>query len=290
MVRHVSDSELVSSDIQAELIDLSELDDDDPMFDMDEDIVELATPPPNMRKRNNAERPIDVDEEGGGEALQRFTPEENEGRRMLMMDHDVMVEERPKRKVEEEIQQGSKRTRSGGRRPAEPVASGSRVAGVVPENVDTPEKNATPAKRVRLDGKSGEGSTRQNPQNDGSNPPAETPNQTPATSSLTPETPTLDSLVSQLLAIIPDMCPEHASKELSFLFGTRQTANAIETVLTKAFEDGYPRQKKETTILEVGGDEKYAGRIYRMEKRKGPCYQALSNAALEEAFPFVPVP
>jgi hypothetical protein len=186
-----------------------------------------------MRKRNNAERPIDVDADEEDIPLERFTPEENEWRRMLMMEHDVMVEGRPKRKTED-APEGSKR-----------IKSGTNVA-------------------------SGSGQT------------ASTPD--------TPESPTLDNLVAQLLGIIPDMCPEHASKELQFLLATRQSDNAVETILTKAFDEGYPKFTRERVVDEVGGEEKYSGKIYRAEKRRGRCYQALSNAALEEAFPFVPVP
>jgi hypothetical protein len=86
------------------------------------------------------------------------------------------------------------------------------------------------------------------------------------------------------------MCPEHASKELQTMLATRQHTNAIETVLTKAFEDGYPKFTKQAPAVEVGVEEKYAGQEYRAEKRRGLCYQALSNVALEEAFPFVPIP
>jgi hypothetical protein len=215
---------------QNEIIDLTE--EDESVYIPDGDVVLLATPPPNMRKRNNAARPIDVDADEEDIPLERFTPEENEWRRMLMMDHDVMVEERPKRKAEDAAE-GSRKAKSGTN-----IASGS-----------------------------GEAST----------PGA-------------PESPTLDTLVAQLLGIIPDMCPEHASKELQFLLATRQSDNAVETILTKAFDEGYPKFTREPVVEEEGDEEKYAGKVYRAEKRRGLCYQALSNAALEEAFPFVPVP
>jgi len=213
---------------QDEVIDLTEM--DDSMYIPDGDVVLLATPPPNMRKRNNAERPIDVDADEDI-PLERFTPEENEWRRMLMMDHDVMVEERPKRKGKDAAK-GSKRVKSGTN-----VASGSGEA-------------STPG---------------------------------------TPESPTLDNLVAQLLGIIPDMCPEHASKELQFLLATRQSDNAVETILTKAFDEGYPKFTRERVVVDEGGEEMYAGKVYRAEKRSGLCYQTLCNAALDEAFPFVPV-
>jgi len=181
-----------------------------------------------MRKRNNAARPIDIDADEDI-SLERFTPEENEWRRMLMMDHDVMVDERPRRKAKDGPE-GSKRVKS-----VTNVASGSGGAS-------------------------------------------------------TPGTPELDTLVAQLLDIIPDMCPEHASKELQFLLATRQSDNAVETILTKALDEGYPKLTRERVVEEDGGEEMYAGKTYRAEKRRGLCYQALCNAALDEAFPFVPVP
>jgi hypothetical protein len=199
---------------QNEIIDLTE--EDESVYIPDGDVVLLATPPPNMRKRNNAARPIDVDADEEDIPLERFTPEENEWRRKA-----------------EDAAEGSRKAKSGTN-----IASGS-----------------------------GEAST----------PGA-------------PESPTLDTLVAQLLGIIPDMCPEHASKELQFLLATRQSDNAVETILTKAFDEGYPKFTREPVVEEEGDEEKYAGKVYRAEKRRGLCYQALSNAALEEAFPFVPVP
>jgi len=181
-----------------------------------------------MRKRNNAARPIDIDADEDI-PLERFTPEENEWRRMLMMDHDVMAVERPKKKAGG-CPEGSKRAKS------------------------------------RTNVASGSGGTS------------------------TPGTPELDTLVAQLLGIIPDMCPEHASKELQFLLATRQSDNAVETILTKALDEEYPKFTRERVVEEDGGEEMYAGKVYRAEKRRGLCYQALCNAALDEAFPFVPVP
>jgi hypothetical protein len=212
-----------------------------------------------MKKWNNAERPIDIEGDEVG-ALQRYTPEENEWRRMLMMDHDLLDEERAKRKGEG-IAEKSKKAKTGRSRPDPPVASGSGHPNPSPPR-------AGPSNQVVPD-------------------LADTPESPPPTIT-TPESPTIDSLVSQLLSMFPDMCPEHATKELQFLLATRQSDNALDIVLTKALDEGYPRPTKKA--VEVEGEEKYAGITYRAEKRRGLCYQAMSNMALEEAFPFVPVP
>lgn len=265
-----STRDIVASDGQREVIDLSG---DDSIYVSDDDVVFLPTPPRNMKRRNNAERPIDIDDDE--QMFQRFTPEENEWRRMLMMDHDVVGgEDRSKRKAERrEGREGRPdAVASGYNQPQiltpEPLASAEPVRG----GERSTAMSISPVKRPRVGGEVE--IRRRDVIMEEAQPPADAP-----------LAPSLDSLIGQILGILPDMCPEHASKEIQLLLAT---ANALETVLAKAFEDGYPRTTKRAP--EVGTEDLYAGKIYRAEKRRGLCYQSLSNAALEEAFPFVPVP
>jgi hypothetical protein len=186
-----------------------------------------------MMKFTNANQPIDLDGEEGG-ILQRYTPEENEMRRMLMMDHDVVGrDEGRKRKASGEAE-GSKRAR---------FASDTVIASTS-TNVD----HLVP---------------------------------------LTPTDPTsIDALVARVLAIIPDMSPTYALEKLQKQI-EKGTSNALETVLAKAFDTGYTKASKE--VVEPGSEEKYLGKVYRADRRKGEWYQIKSMSALEEAFPAVPV-
>ena len=245
-----------------------------------------------MRKWNNASRPIDVDGEPEPGALQRFTSEENEWRRMLMMEHDVLEEKRPKRKAQDGLKArrhaegrlAGVASESGQREGAEGEAGPSNLmASSFHDRLEAAGsgREVGPVKRA----KRGRLVTGSKPEE---TPPITTTNQTEGPTASTSESPSLDNLVSHLLAIIPDMCPVHASKSIEALLAFGQSAIAIETVVTKALEEGYPRPTKRAPV--VGMEECYAGKVYRAEERRGFCYQSLSNAALEEAFPFVPVP
>jgi hypothetical protein len=218
------------------VIDLSEMDDS---MDIDDDILLLETPPAKMKKWSNANKPIDVDGDEN-QVLQRFTPEENELRRMLMMDHDVFVEGRKKRKERDHQAEGSKRI---------------KAPGLATVPVREPEPTTTTAS----------GSTGAQP----SGPP------------------TIDALVAEIIAIIPDICPIYASNELQALVNAGQVDSALEAVLAKAFDTGYAKPKKKAA--EPGAEEQYLGKVFRAEKRRGDWYQVKCISALEEAFPAMPV-
>lgn len=213
--------------MQREVIDLSGMDDS---VEIDEDdIMVLDAPPVHMKKWSNATDPIDIDE-NDGTVLRRFTPEENERRRRLMMDHDV--ENRKKRKASNE-----------------PEGSRKRKAAHV-------EPQAGPSAAPEAD--------------------------IPA-----PEPPTLDTLLTRIMAIIPDICPIYASNEIQNLINAGEARVAVEAVLTKAFDTGYPKPTKQAA--EPGADEQYLGKVFRAEKRRGEWYQIKCIGALEEAFPAMPV-
>jgi hypothetical protein len=216
------------------VIDLSEMDDS---MDIDCDILLLETPPAKMKKWSNANKPIDVDGDET-QALQRFTPEENELRRMLMMDHDVFVEGRKKRKEVDNQGEGSKRI---------------KAPGLATVPVPEPAPTATAS-----------GSTEAQPL-----------------------PPSIDALVAEVIAIIPDICPTYASSELQALINAGQVDTALEAVLTKAFDTGYPKPTKKTA--EPGAEEQYLGKVFRAGKRRGEWYQIKCISALEEAFPAMPV-
>jgi len=208
------------------------------------------------------------------------------------MEHDVLEEERPKRKA-----QDGRKGRTRGEERLASVASGlkqregtggeagpsSLVASSFHGRLEAAGsgREVGPVKRAKRS-RAVIGSKPEE------TPPITTTNPTEGPTASTFESPSLDNLVSHLLAIIPDMCPVHASKSIEALLAFGQSAIAIETVVTKALEDGYPRPTKRAHV--VGMEERYAGKVYRAEERRGFCYQSLSNAALEEAFPFVPVP
>jgi hypothetical protein len=97
----------------------------------------------------------------------------------------------------------------------------------------------------------------------------------------------LDNLLSQLIEILPDICPEYACEKLTPLNTAGSRKGAVEAVASKALDDGYPRRQAQK--VEIRDDSGYLGKTYRAEKRIGDWYTLKCVMALEEAFAVMPV-
>jgi hypothetical protein len=97
----------------------------------------------------------------------------------------------------------------------------------------------------------------------------------------------LDNLLSQLIEIVPDICPEYACEKLTSLNTAGSCKGAVEAVASKALDDGYPRRQAQK--VEIRDDSGYLGKTYRAEKRIGDWYTLKCVMALEEAFAVMPV-
>lgn len=96
----------------------------------------------------------------------------------------------------------------------------------------------------------------------------------------------IDALVSQLVELLPDICPIYAGDQLT---RSASRSNPIQVVITKALDEGYPKRKSQAEKKEAGDDSGYLGKTYRAEKRIGRWYRLNCETALEEAFSAVPI-